>query len=275
MAKKTTPPEFSRRRFVGTVATTAAGLTIVPRHVLGAGFQAPSDTVNVAIVGYAHANAMGTNNLLNVAKTDNIVALCDCDESASAKAGRAPARDDAGEVSEGDRLQRLPRDAGEAEGHRRGARRDARSHARRDRDGRDAARQARLRAEAADAHHQRGARADRGGAEVQGRDADGQSGALRRGPPPDAGVVRGRRHRPGARGALLDQPPDLAAGHAAADRGPGQSRRAWTGTCGWARRRCARSTEPTTRSAGAPGRTSAPARWATWRVTSWTRRTRS
>ena len=89
MAKETTPPEFSRRRFVGTMATTAAGLTIVPRHVLGAGFQAPSDTVNVAVVGYANANAMGTNNLLNVAKTDNIVALCDCDESAAAKAGRA------------------------------------------------------------------------------------------------------------------------------------------------------------------------------------------
>jgi predicted dehydrogenase len=89
MAKETTPQELSRRRFVGTMATTAAGLTIVPRHVLGAGFQAPSDTVNVAIVGYANANAMGTNNLLNVAKTDNIVALCDCDESAAAKAGRA------------------------------------------------------------------------------------------------------------------------------------------------------------------------------------------
>ena len=88
MAKETTPPEVSRRQFVGTVAATAAGLTIVPRHVLGAGFQAPSDTVNVAIVGYAQNNAMGTNNLLNVAKTDNIVALCDCDESETAKAAR-------------------------------------------------------------------------------------------------------------------------------------------------------------------------------------------
>src|SRR5262245_11336205 len=86
MAKEITPPEVSRRQFVGTVATTAAGLTIMPRHVLGAGFQAPSDTVNVAIVGYAHG--MGTNNLLNVAKTDNIVALCDCDESAAAKEAR-------------------------------------------------------------------------------------------------------------------------------------------------------------------------------------------
>ena len=79
--KKST--QVSRRQFVGTVAT-AAGITIVPRHVLGGtGFQAPSDTVNVAVVGYIHG--MGTSNLTNVAKTDNIVALCDCDESAAAK----------------------------------------------------------------------------------------------------------------------------------------------------------------------------------------------
>jgi predicted dehydrogenase len=81
--EKQSPIQVSRREFVSTVATTAAGLTIVPRHVLGAGFQAPSDTVNVAIVGYIHG--MGTANLLNVAKSDNIVALCDIDESAAAK----------------------------------------------------------------------------------------------------------------------------------------------------------------------------------------------
>ena len=74
----------SRRTFMSTAAA-AAGLTIVPRHVLGAGFQAPSDTVNVAVVGYKHG--MGTNNLLNVVRSDNIVALCDCDESEPAKAG--------------------------------------------------------------------------------------------------------------------------------------------------------------------------------------------
>jgi len=76
--EKQPPSQVSRRQFVGTVATTAAGLTIVPRHVLGAGFQAPSDTVNVAVVGYKHG--MGTSNLMNVIKTDNVVALCDCDE---------------------------------------------------------------------------------------------------------------------------------------------------------------------------------------------------
>jgi predicted dehydrogenase len=82
--EKQPPSQVSRRTFVGTVATTAAGLTIVPRHVLGAGYQAPSDTVNVAVVGYIHG--MGTENLNAVAKTDNIVALCDCDESEAAKA---------------------------------------------------------------------------------------------------------------------------------------------------------------------------------------------
>ena len=84
--EKQPPSQVSRREFVGTVAT-AAGLTIVPRHVLGAGFQAPSDTVNVAIVGYSHG--MGTQNLMAVAKTDNIVALCDCDRSEAAKAAMA------------------------------------------------------------------------------------------------------------------------------------------------------------------------------------------
>ena len=76
---KQPPSGISRRQFVGTVATTAAGLTIVPRHVLGKGLQAPSDTVNVAVVGYKHG--MGTSNLMNVIKTDKVVALCDCDES--------------------------------------------------------------------------------------------------------------------------------------------------------------------------------------------------
>jgi predicted dehydrogenase len=87
MANEKTPPDVSRRQFVGTVAATAAGLTIVPRHVLGGtGFQAPSDKVNVAVVGYAHG--MGTSNLKNVVKSDNIVALCDVDESAAAKEAR-------------------------------------------------------------------------------------------------------------------------------------------------------------------------------------------
>jgi predicted dehydrogenase len=81
--EKQSPTRVSRRTFMGTAAT-AAGITIVPRHVLGGtGYQAPSDTVNVAVVGYILG--MGTSNLTNVLKTDNVVALCDCDESARAK----------------------------------------------------------------------------------------------------------------------------------------------------------------------------------------------
>ena len=65
----------TRRDFITTSAITAAGLTIVPRHVLGRGFQAPSDTVNVAAVGI---NGMGAVNTRAV-MSQNVVAICDCD----------------------------------------------------------------------------------------------------------------------------------------------------------------------------------------------------
>jgi predicted dehydrogenase len=43
---------LSRRTFLGTTAAAAAGLTIIPRHVMGGpGFTPPSDTVNVAGIG--------------------------------------------------------------------------------------------------------------------------------------------------------------------------------------------------------------------------------
>jgi len=66
---------ITRRQFVTTVAGTGAGLMIVPRHVLGRGFQAPSDLVNVAIVGI---HGMGAENARGV-MSQNIVAICDCD----------------------------------------------------------------------------------------------------------------------------------------------------------------------------------------------------
>lgn len=43
---------LTRRNFIGTAATAAAGLTIVPRYVLGGkGYTAPSDLINVAGIG--------------------------------------------------------------------------------------------------------------------------------------------------------------------------------------------------------------------------------
>src|SRR5687768_18195446 len=79
--QKKEPTVISRRSFVGGVAA-ATGILIVPRHVLGGvGYQAPSDTVNVATVGYIQG--MGANNARAV-RSQNMVALCDVDESEAA-----------------------------------------------------------------------------------------------------------------------------------------------------------------------------------------------
>jgi predicted dehydrogenase len=65
----------SRREFMSTTALTGAGLMIVPRHVLGRGMQAPSDTVNIATVGVSGMGSSNTNAVLS----ENIVAFCDVD----------------------------------------------------------------------------------------------------------------------------------------------------------------------------------------------------
>jgi predicted dehydrogenase len=68
---------ISRRAFIGASATTVAGFTIIPRYaVAGLGYITPSDKLNIAAVGIG---GMGKNNVANVAKTENIVALCDVD----------------------------------------------------------------------------------------------------------------------------------------------------------------------------------------------------
>jgi predicted dehydrogenase len=68
--------QMPRRKFIQGAAMAAAGVTIVPRHVLGGvGYQAPSDTVNVAGIG---VGGMGRSNMTALAN-QNIVALCDVD----------------------------------------------------------------------------------------------------------------------------------------------------------------------------------------------------
>src|SRR4026207_1958415 len=53
-------PTTTRREFIATTAAAAAAVTIVPRHVLGGPrFVAPSDKVNVAIIG---AGGQGRTN---------------------------------------------------------------------------------------------------------------------------------------------------------------------------------------------------------------------
>jgi len=74
--------DLTRRKFVTTVAGTGAALTIVPRHVLGHGVQAPSDTVNIAVVGIGGMGASNAQALLS----QNMVAFCDVQDSLLAAA---------------------------------------------------------------------------------------------------------------------------------------------------------------------------------------------
>ena len=66
---------ITRRDFVKQTAAAATAAMIVPRHVLGRGFQAPSDLVNIATVGVTGMGASNTRAVMS----QNIVALCDVD----------------------------------------------------------------------------------------------------------------------------------------------------------------------------------------------------
>ncbi len=74
----------SRRRFIRNTSVAAAGFFIVPRHVLGRGFIAPSDKLNIAGIG---AGGKGESDLSSFAKSPNvnIVALCDVDDRQAVK----------------------------------------------------------------------------------------------------------------------------------------------------------------------------------------------
>ena len=78
---------ITRREFIGTVASTAA-FTIVPRHVLGGtGYAAPSESLNLALIGAGGHGAFLINEVVSYSKGlakqlggVNIVAVCDVDE---------------------------------------------------------------------------------------------------------------------------------------------------------------------------------------------------
>ncbi len=83
LVKKNT--SISRRNFVRNAAMVSAGFFIVPRHVLGRGFIAPSDKLNIAGIG---VGGKGQSDLFEFAKSPkvNIVALCDVDDRQAKKA---------------------------------------------------------------------------------------------------------------------------------------------------------------------------------------------
>src|SRR5687767_1062637 len=74
----------SRRRFIRNTGIIGAAFFIVPRHVLGKGYIAPSDKLNIAGIG---VGGKGEGDLLAFAKSPkvNIVALCDVDDRQAVK----------------------------------------------------------------------------------------------------------------------------------------------------------------------------------------------
>ena len=77
MAKS--PNFFSRRKFIRNAGVFAGAAMIVPRHVLGRGFVAPSDKLNIAGVG-AGGKARVNLPLAYNKGAENITALCDVDD---------------------------------------------------------------------------------------------------------------------------------------------------------------------------------------------------
>jgi hypothetical protein len=87
MSEQHKPDSFTRRSFLQAGAVAAAGIMIVPRHVLGGKrYTAPSDKLNIAAVG---AGGKGMYNLTHAFNngSDNIAVLCDVDDR-QAKAAR-------------------------------------------------------------------------------------------------------------------------------------------------------------------------------------------
>ncbi len=69
----------SRRKFLSNVLTASAGFYIIPRHVLGRGFVAPSDKLRIAAIG---AGGKGESDIamFYASKKAEIVSLCDVDD---------------------------------------------------------------------------------------------------------------------------------------------------------------------------------------------------
>lgn len=78
----------SRRRFIRNSSLAAAGYFIVPRHVLGKGFLAPSDKLNIAGIGVGGKGRSDIAEFFKGGKA-NIVALCDVDDRQAVESRKA------------------------------------------------------------------------------------------------------------------------------------------------------------------------------------------
>lgn len=77
MKSEKSSKNINRRKFIGGVATVAAGLTVVPRHVLGGtGFVAPSDKINVAYIGLGTQGLRQLPDIIQLPEVQ-VTAVCD------------------------------------------------------------------------------------------------------------------------------------------------------------------------------------------------------
>jgi predicted dehydrogenase len=70
----------NRRDFIKNTAVTAGTFFIVPRHVLGKGYTAPSDQLHLAAIGAGGKGASDIRNAFNDG-VNKVVALCDIDSN--------------------------------------------------------------------------------------------------------------------------------------------------------------------------------------------------
>ncbi len=75
----------SRRSFIKKSAVAFAGISIVPRHVLGQGYIAPSDQLNIGVIGGGGKGYGDAVNAWNKGAS-NIAAICDIDWDMASKA---------------------------------------------------------------------------------------------------------------------------------------------------------------------------------------------
>ncbi len=70
-------PNMNRRSFLGSAAASAAGITILPRHVLGgSGFVAPNDKLHLALIG---CGTQGLRELLPLLEMPEVQVTAVCD----------------------------------------------------------------------------------------------------------------------------------------------------------------------------------------------------
>ena len=227
---------FSRRYFFyGTLlagAVPAGGFGSTP-SLTALGYKSFNQKLNIAGVG---VGTRGPAILQGAAPTENIVALCDVDEVRSAPAFRTYAKAakykdyrkmfekegkniDAVMIATPDHLHTPIALLAMQHG------------------------QARVLREAADPHRVGSAPAGRRGGEVQGGHADGQPGLQSRGHEDGVRNSLVGRYRRGAGSARLDRRRSTAGSRIFPPpaRKPRRRRARWIGTCGWGRRRRARS----------------------------------